>query len=154
MNISEKINYYAENMSYKFVKINIVKMCQTFKQIKRYIVREIKGDRNLQFTSEDMRKWAISMNKLFKKMQRDTEFDVFREELFIDGKMPTDEEIKEKCLKRQEKDNLVLNFQPLVISVNYYATVVTLLERHWKEQKDKDDDLFNDAILAGMMEAW
>ena len=38
--------------------------------------------------------------------------------------------------------------------VNYYATVVTLLERHWKEQKDKDDDLFNDAIFAGMMEAW
>lgn len=154
MNISEKINYYAENMSLKFVKINIVKMCQTFKQIKRYIAREIKGDRNLQFTSEDMRKWAISMNKLFKKMQRDTEFDVFREELFIDGKMPTNKEIKEKCLKRQEKDDLVLNFQPLVISVNYYATVVALLERHWQEQKDKDDDLFNDAILAGMMEAW
>ena len=66
MNISEKINYYAENMSLKFVRINIIKMCQTFKQIKRYITREIKGDRNLQFTSDDMRKWAISMNKLFK----------------------------------------------------------------------------------------
>lgn len=153
MNVQEKINYYADNMSPRFVKINIVKMCKTFSEIKRYIAREIKGDKNLQFTSDDLRKWAIALNKTFKKMQRDTEFDKLRDELFADG-IPTDEVIKNVCEKRKASDNLTLNFQPLVISVNYYATIVSLLEKRWQQLKEESDDLFNDAVLSALMEVY
>ena len=153
MNVQEKINYYADNMSPKFVKINIIKMCKTFSDIKRYVSREIKGDRNLQFTSDDLRKWAIALNKTFKKMQRDTEFDKLRDELFVDG-IPTDKVIKNVCEKRKASDNLTLNFQPLVISVNYYATIVSLLEKRWQQFKEESDDLFNDAVLSALMEVY
>lgn len=153
MNISEKINYYADNLSPKFVKINIVKMCKTFTEIKRYVRREIKGDKNLQFTSDDMRKWAIALNKVFKKMQRETEFDKLRDELFT-GNFPSNDLVKEICVKKQEYNNLVLNFQPLVINVNYYASIVDLLERKWKEIKKEDDELFNDIVLSALVEVY
>ena len=153
MNISEKINYYADNMSHKFVKINIVKMCKTFSDVKRYVAREIKGDKNLQFTSDDMRKWAISLNKVFKKMQRETEFDKLRDDLFVNG-MPDNKHIIEVCNNTKQFDNLTLHFQPLVINVNYYATIVDLLERKWQQIKEESDDLFNDAILSALVEAY
>lgn len=153
MNIQERINYFADNMTPKFVKINIIKMCQTFSDVKRYVAREIKGDKNLQFTSDDMRKWAISLNKVFKKMQRETEFDKLRDDLFVNG-MPDNKHIIEVCTKTKQFDNLTLHLQPLVINVNYYATIVSLLEKKWEQIKEESDDLFNDAILSALVEAY
>ena len=78
VNIQEKINYYADNMNFKFATINCIKMEQTMKDLKRYVTREIHGDKNLQVTSYDMRRWAMALNKLFKKIQSDCEFDKFK----------------------------------------------------------------------------
>lgn len=153
MNISEKINYYADNMSPKFVKINIIKMCQTFRQIKRYVDRELNDNRNIQFTSDDLRRWAISANKVFKKMQRDTEFDKFRDDLFSEG-LPTVEHIRDVATKTKQYLTLVQDLQILVHNINYYATAVYLLEERYKKAKQDGDELFNDVVLAALVEAW
>ena len=153
MNISEKLEYYTDNISYKFVKFNIIKMFQTHKELKRYINREFKGDRNLIVSSEVLRLYAIELTKLFKKINRECEFDKFRQTLEnhkrVDNKVFTNE-----CKNIQEKMNLVKNLQPLVLELNYYSTIVYMLEELDRQNKEKSDDLFNDAILNALIEAY
>ena len=153
MNISEKINYYAENMSLKFATVNYIKMTQTLKELKRYVTREIKGDKNLVVSSQDMRRWAMSLNKLIKKIQRNGEFDKFKNSIEKHDKITNDVFIKE-CQEMQKKLNLAMDLQPLTLEVNYYATVIWVIEEKYRTLKEQDDDLFNDVILSGLMEAW
>ena len=153
MNISEKINYYADNMSFKFAIVNYIKMTQTLKELKRYVTREIKGDKNLIVSSQDMRRWAMSLNKLIKKLQRDGEFDKFKNSLEKHVKITNDVFIKE-CKEMQKKLNLAMDLQPLTLEVNYYSTIIWIIEEKYRTLKEQDDDLFNDAILTALVEAY
>ena len=153
MNISEKINYYADNMSFKFAIVNYIKMTQTLKEVKRYVTKEIKGEKRLNVSSQDMRRWAMSLNKLIKKLQRDGEFDKFKNSLEKHVKITNDVFIKE-CKEMQKKLNLAMDLQPLTLEVNYYATIIWVIEEKYRTLKEQDDELFNDVVLSGLMEAW
>lgn len=153
MNIQEKINYYADNISFKFATINYIKMEQTMKDLKRYVTREICGYKNLQVTSHDMRRWAMSLNKLFKKIQCDCEFDKFKKRLEKNVKITNEVFIKD-CKETQKKMTLLMNLQALMLELNYYATVIWVIEEKYKTLKEQDDDLFNDVILSALVEAW
>ena len=153
VNIQEKINYYADNMSFKFATINYIKMEQTMKDLKRYVTREIHGDKNLQVTSYDMRRWAMALNKLFKKTQSDCEFDKFKKRLEKNVKITNDIFIND-CKETQKKMTLLMNLQALMLELNYYTTVIWVIEEKYKTLKEQDDDLFNDVILSALVEAW
>ena len=153
MNISQKLEYYTENISYKFVKFNIIKMFQTHKELKRYIIREFKGEKNLIVSSEVLRRYAIELTKLFKKLNRDCEFDKFRQALEKHKKVDNKTFINE-CESIKEKMQLLMNLQPLVLELNYYSTITYLLEELDRQNKEKSDDLFNDAILSALIEAY
>lgn len=153
MNIQEKINYYADNMSLKFATMNYIKMTQTMKDLKRYVSREIQGYKNLQITSYDMRRWAMSLNKLFKKNLNDCEFNKFQKRLEKNTKI-TNEVFIADCRETQKKMILLMNLQALMLELNYYATVIWVIEEKYKTIKEQDDELFNDIVLSALVEAW
>ena len=151
MNIQEKINYFTENMSMRFAEINLIKMIQTMKDLKRYVSREIQGDRNLIFSSQDLRFFAIELNKLLKRLHRDIEFDRFRNKL-ESRKVLDSKAWIEECQAIQKKLNLAVNLQPIVLEVNYYAVVVDMLERMAQQEKEKSDEIFTNEIMNGLLE--
>lgn len=151
MNIQEKINYFAQNMNMRFAEINLIKMMQMMKDLKRYVNREIRGDRNLIFSSQDLRRLAIELNKLLKRLHRDIEFDKFRDKLEARKVLDSKAWIEE-CQAIQKKLNLAVNIQPIVLEANYYAVVVDILERMAEKEKQESDEIFNHEILAGLLE--
>lgn len=153
MNISEKLEYYTDNINFKFIKFNLFKMFQTHKELKRYIIREFKGEKNLIVSSEVLRRYAIEITKLFKKLNRDCEFDKFRQALEKHKKVDNNTFINE-CENIKEKMQLLMNLQPLVLELNYYSTIIYLLEECKRQDEERSDDLFNDAILSALIAAY
>jgi hypothetical protein len=153
MNIQEKLNYFTQNMNTKFAEVNLIKMMQMMKDLKRYVSREIQGNRNLIFSSQDLRSFAICLNKLLKKLHRDVEFDRFRTKL-ESRKVLTNSVWIEECQLIQKKLNLAVNLQPVVLEANYYAVVVDILERMAQQEKEASDEIFNHEILAGLLEVY
>lgn len=151
MGIQEKINYFTKNMNSRFAEINLIKMIQTIKDMKRYVTKEMKGERNLQFTSQDLRSFAIALTNELKKLQRNIEFDRFNKQL-QKNKILTAELWIDECKKFQKKLNLAMDLQPLVLEVNYYAVVVDILEQMIEKEKQEGDEIFNHEILAGLLE--
>ena len=140
-------------MNRRFAEINLIKMIKTMKEIKSYITKEIRGTRNLQFTSQDMRRWAMALSKTLKALMRDVEFDRFQDKLYKNSKITNDVFIEE-CKNIQKKLNLAMDLQPLTLEVNYYATIVYVLEEKIRTMQEESDDLFNDAILSALIEAY
>ena len=95
----------------------------------------------------------MSLNKLIKKLQRDGEFDKFKNSIEKHVKITNDVFIKE-CKEMQKKLNLAMDLQPLTLEVNYYATIIWVIEEKYRTLKEQDDDLFNDAILTALVEAY
>lgn len=153
MNISEKIEYFTKGMNLKFAQINYIKMIETMKQLKRYITREINGDKNLIVSSQIMRSWAMSLTKLLKDLQRKCEFDKFRNN-FNKYEKVNDKIFINEAKAMQTLLNFAMDLQPLMLEVNYYATIIHILEEKRKCEKEYDDGLFNDMALSAFMEAW
>ena len=118
-----------------------------------HVSREIQGNRNLIFSSQDLRSFAICLNKLLKKLHRDVEFDRFRTKL-ESRKVLTNSVWIEECQLIQKKLNLAVNLQPVVLEANYYAVVVDILERMAQQEKEASDEIFNHEILAGLLEVY
>ena len=140
-------------MNTKFAEVNLIKMMQMMKDLKRYVSREIQGNRNLIFSSQDLRSFAICLNKLLKKLHRDVEFDRFRTKL-ESRKVLTNSVWIEECQLIQKKLNLAVNLQPVVLEANYYAVIVDILERMAQQEKEASDEIFNHEILAGLLEVY
>lgn len=153
MNISERIEYFTKEMNLKFAQINYIKMIETMKQLKRYITREINGDKNLIVSSQEMRAWAMSLTKLLKTLQRKCEFDKFKNN-FNKYKKVNDKIFINEARAMQALLNFAMDLQPLMLEVNYYATIVHILEEKRRQEKEYDDGLFNDIALSAFMEAW
>ena len=153
MNTSERVQYFTKGMNLKFAQINYIKMTETMKQIKRYVTREINGDKNLIVSSQEMRAWAMSLTKLLKQLQRKCEFDIFKENFNKYEKVNNDIFIKE-AKAMQTLLNFAMDLQPLVLEVNYYSTIIYILEEKRRCEKEYDDGLFNDMVLSALIEAW
>ena len=81
MNTQEKLNYFTSNMSLPFFLKNYVKLELLDKDIRRYIKRELKGEKNLQFTSQDLRSYVLALEKVHKVLNKKISFTEFNKHL-------------------------------------------------------------------------
>ena len=151
MGYREELQQYAEKMSYKYALFHRGKMAKTLIGFKRYVSREINGERNLQITSQDLRSFAMAVTKELKALQKKVEFDKFKKEFEKHKKVDALVWIEE-CKKIQEKLNLAMDLQPIALEANYYAVVVEIIEILNQKQKEEDDEIFNHEVLAGLLE--
>ena len=153
MNISEKIKYYTENATEKFYNCNLIKIMKTAQELKRYIKKELRGEKNLIVTSGEMRRWAMSLNKLYKKMLKKLEFDKFQNQFYKYKKIEK-EQLEVECLQYKKIAQFAIGLQQLLIEVNYYTAYIFLLEENHRCLKEEDEGLLNDAILSALIEAY
>lgn len=153
MNIQERINNFTEKMSVKKFMFFYIKLEQLDKDIRRYI-KNVPNDKNtLQFTSYDLRRYAMALGKVHKALNRKLCFVEVQKRIDKHDKITN--EVLENEVKNHVEYMRALGYcQAFLSRANYWATIVYLIEKRQEYLKTQDDELFNDVVLAGMMEAW
>lgn len=152
MNIQERINYFTDNMNLNFFIKNSVKLELLDKDIRRYIKKELKGEKIVQFTSQDLRTYVLALEKVHKALNKKVsfyEFDKYLEKKYtkIDSKILT-----------QETHNLAQYIngaricQMLLSTNNYWAAILRMIEMQYHQEKEASDEIFNHEILSGLLE--
>ncbi len=151
MKIKESIKYHSDNMSLNFFIKNYIKIELLSNEIKRIIKKELKGERRLNFTSQDLRTFVIALNKVHKELNKRISFTDFAKKIEKHKKVDT------KVLNSETKDlaqyiNAARYSQMLISLFNYWAVITYLLELEHQQEKEKSDEIFNHEILAGLLE--
>jgi len=152
MNTQEKLKYFTEKMSLPFFIKNSMKMELLDKDIRRYIKKELKGEKIVQFTSQDLRTYVLALEKVHKQLNKKVsfyEFDKYLEKKYtkIDSKILT-----------QETHNLsqyisgARIYQMLLSVNNYWAAILKMIEMQYQQEKEASDEVFNHEILSGLLE--
>lgn len=152
MNIQEKIKYYTDNMSLSFFIKSTAKLEILEKDVRRLIKKELKGEKVVQFTSQDLRSLVIALEKVHKLLNKKIsfyEFDKLLEKKYkkVDAKILT-----------QETHNLAQYIngaricQMLLSTNNYWAAILRMIEMQYQQEKEESDDIFNHAIITGLLE--
>lgn len=151
MNIQERINYYAENLSIPFFIKSYIKLEKLDDEIKRNIKRDPDWKSKLQFTSQDLRRYVIALERVHKAFNKRLSFVEFNKRLQkydkIDNKVLQDEVISDSEYMR------ALSYcQAFLSRANYWATITYLIEKKHEYIKEQSDKTFNDEILGGILE--
>ena len=77
MNIQERIKYYTDNMSLSFFIKSTAKLEILEKDVRRLIKKELKGEKVVQFTSQDLRSLVIALEKVHKLLNKKISFYEF-----------------------------------------------------------------------------
>ena len=152
MNIQERINYFTDNMNLTFFIKNSVKLELLDKDVRRYIKKELKGEKIVQFTSQDLRSYVVALEKVHKALNKKIsfhEFDKMLEKKYkrVDSKILT-----------QETHNLAQYINgaricQMLLSVNnYWAAILRMIEMQYQQEKEASDEVFNHEILSGLLE--
>jgi hypothetical protein len=152
MNIQEKLKYFTENMNLNFFIKNSVKLELLDKDIRRYIKKELVGEKIVQFTSQDLRTYVLALEKVHKQLNKKVSFYEFDKYLVkkytkIDSKILT-----------QETHNLAQYIngarvcQMLLSTNNYWAAILRMVEIQYQQEKEASDEVFNHEILSGLLE--
>lgn len=154
MNTQEKLKYFAENMSLSFFIKNSMKMELLDKDIRRYIKKELKGEKIVQFTSQDLRTYVLALEKVHKQLNKKVsfyEFDKYLEKKYtkIDSKILTQE-----THNLSQYINGARICQMLLSVNNYWAAILKMIEMQYKQEKEASDEIFNHEILAGLLEIY
>ena len=136
MNTQEKLNYFTSNMSLPFFLKNYVKLELLDKDIRRYIKRELKGEKNLQFTSQDLRSYVLSLEKVHKVLNKKISFTEFNKHLEkrynkVDSKI-----LREETKNLSQYINGARICQMLLSVNNYWASVVRMVECQYEQEKE------------------
>ena len=151
MNTQEKLKYFTEKMSLNFFIKNYVKMELLDKEINRVVKKELKGERRLSFTSQDLRIYTIALEKVHKILNKKISFVEFTKKIEhhkrVDTKVMNDEtkNLAQYILAARQA-------QMLVSLTNYWATIVYMLELEHQQRKQESDEIFNLEILSGLLE--
>jgi hypothetical protein len=151
MNIQERINYYAEKLSIPFFIKSTVKLEKLDDEIKRYIKRDPDEKSELQFTSQDLRKYVIGLEKVHKAFNKRLNFVEIQKRL-EKYDIITNEIYEKEIVSDKEYMNALNLCQSLLIRTNYWATTVYLIERKHECVKKESDEIFNHEILSGLLE--
>jgi hypothetical protein len=154
MNIQEKLKYFTEKMSLNFFIKNAVKMELLDKDIRRYLKKELKGEKNVQFTSQDLRSYVLALEKVHKALNKKIsfyEFDKYLENKYtkIDGKILTQE-----THNLSQYINGARICQMLLSVNNYWAAILKMIEVQYRQEKEASDEIFNHEILSGLLEVF
>lgn len=151
MKIKELINYYSGNMSLIFFIKNYIKIELLSNEIKRVVKKELKGERRLNFSSQDLRTFVLALEKVHKELNKKISFTEFTKKIERHKKVDT------KVLNNETKDLAQYIYaarysQMLVSLFNYWATITFLLETQHQQEKEASDEIFNHEILSGLLE--
>ena len=154
MNTQEKLNYFTSNMSLPFFLKNYVKLELLDKDIRRYIKRELKGEKNLQFTSQDLRSYVLALEKVHKVLNKKISFTEFNKHLEkrynkVDSKI-----LREETKNLSQYINGARICQMLLSVNNYWASVVRMVECQYEQEKEASDEVFNHEILSALLEVY
>lgn len=154
MNIQERINYFTEHMDLNFFIKNSVKLELLDKDVRRYIKKELKGDRIAQFTSQDLRSYVLALEKVHKALNKKIsfyEFDKYLNKKYtkLDGKALT---LETRNLGQYINGARIC--QMLLSTNNYWAAILRMIEMQYQQEKEASDEIFNHEILAGLLEVY
>lgn len=154
MNTKEKLNYFTSKMSLPFFMKNCVKLELLDKDINRYIKRELKGEKNLQFSSQDLRSYVLALEKVHKALNKKISFTEFNKHLEkrytkVDSKILREET---KLLGQYIASARIC--QMLLSTNNYWASVVRMVECQYEQEKENSDEIFNHEILSALLEVY
>ena len=154
MNIQERIKYFTENMNLNFFIKSTVKLEMLDNELAKFTKRELKGERCFNYTSQEVRAYVLTLEKVHRAINKKIsfyEFDKYLEKKYdkLDGKTLTME-----TRKLAEYINGARICQMLLSRGNYWATITKMIEMQYQQEKDESDDIFNHAILCGLMEAY
>ena len=152
MNISEKLKYYTENLNINFALKNIGKLLLLADEICRFIKKAIRGDRHLSFSSQELRLFVMAVEKVHKAVNKKCSFVEIRKRLEKHGKIAR-KELIEETHNTGKYISLARDLQRVLSICNYNATMSLLLEIEREQKKTEADDIFNDLVLMGIIEA-
>lgn len=143
MNISDRINYFADNLNLKFIKVNYVKLSILEQDIRRYVKRAIKDNCLPDFTSQDLRLLCIRINKLHKVVNKKIEF------VSLDKRL---RELSKNSLSAELNDiveyiKIAEYLQRVYSMLNFLEMNLNLLEAKINNEKLLADEKFNDEII-------
>lgn len=153
MNIQERINNFTEKMCVKKFMYFYIKLEQLDKDIRRHIKNVPNGKNTLQFTSYDLRRYAMALGKVHKALNRKLCFVEVQKRIDKHDKI-TNEVLENEVKTHVEYMSALSYCQSFLSRANYWATIVYLIEKRQEYLKTQDDELFNDVALSGLMEAW
>ena len=154
MNTQEKLKYFTEKMSLPFFIKSTVKLEQLDNELAKYTKRELKGERCFNYTSQEVRAYILSLEKVHKALNKKISFYEFDKYL---GKKYTKLDGKTLTLETHKLAQYISGAricQMLLSRGHYWATITKMIEMQYQQEKEKSDDIFNDAILCGLMEAY
>jgi hypothetical protein len=143
MNISDRINYFADNLNLKFIKVNYIKLSKLEEEIRRYVKKSIKDNCLPDFTSQDLRILCIRINKLHKVVNKKIEF------VSLDKRI---RELSKNCLSAELNDiveyiKIAEYLQRVYSMLNFLEMNLNLLEAKINNEKLLADEKFNDEII-------
>ena len=94
MNTQEKLKYFTEKMSLPFFIKSTVKLEQLDNELARFTKKELKGERCFNYTSQEVRSYILTLEKVHKALNKKIsfyEFDKYLEKKYdkLDGKTLT-----------------------------------------------------------------
>ena len=152
MNTQEKLKYFTEKMSLPFFIKSTVKLEQLDNELARFTKKELKGERCFNYTSQDLRSYILSLEKVHKALNKKIsfyEFDKYLQNKYtkLDGKTLTME-----TRKLAEYINGARICQMLLSRGHYWATITKMIEMQYQQEKEASDEVFNHEILSGLLE--
>ena len=152
MNTQEKLKYFTEKMSLPFFIKSTVKLEQLDNELARFTKKELKGERCFKYTSQDLRSYILSLEKVHKALNKKISFYKFDKYLQnkytkLDGKTLTME-----TRKLAEYINGARICQMLLSRGHYWATITKMIEMQYQQEKEASDEVFNHEILSGLLE--
>lgn len=152
MNIQEKINYYSKEMSLNFFIKNYVNFEKLDEQLKKLTKRELKGERIIQFNSQDLRTYVLALEKAHKALNKKISYFEFSKYLENKYKLLDGKTLALETHKLGEYIRAASICQMLLSRANYWATITRMIEMQYEQEKEKSDEIFNHEILSGLLE--
>ena len=152
MNTQEKLKYFTEKMSLPFFIKSTVKLEMLDNELAKYTKKELKGERCFNYTSQEVRAYILSLEKVHKAINKKIsfyEFDKYLEKKYtkLDGKTLTME-----TRKLAEYISGARICQMLLSRGHYWATITKMIEMQYQQEKEASDEIFNHEILSGLLE--
>jgi hypothetical protein len=139
-------------MNLNFFIKNTARLELLEKEVRRLIKKELKGEKVVSFTSQDIRSHVVALEKVHNQLNKKVsfyEFDKMLEKKYTN--------IDSKVLL-QETHNLAQYINgaricQMLLSVNnYWAAILKMIEMQYQQEKEASDEVFNHEILSGLLE--
>lgn len=150
-NFNNGLNQTKEK-SIKFAIFNGLKMFNQLDNIRRYIKKEIKGEKNLEITSQELRTYCISIEKVLKEINKKSNFREMQKRIEKELEKNKKTEVINYDMVTKESNETIKYIriaqllQGCFSWINHYAWIIYLIECEHKYKKYKSDKCLEEAI--------